>query len=72
MLTLLTFILSLRICVQIWRRQQNSRLQLEFMLALQEYCIFLEAQMGIEPMHNGFADRSVTSSPLRLTNSLRG
>gem|GEM_PF-4373928 len=25
----------------------------------------MEAQMGIEPMHRGFADRSVTTSPLR-------
>lgn len=26
--------------------------------------VFLEAQAGIEPAHNDFADRRVTSSPL--------
>ena len=30
---------------------------------------FLEVQMGIEPMHRGFADRSVTTSPLHPIES---
>ena len=31
---------------------------------------FLEAQVGIEPTHRGFADRRVTTSPLRHVSSL--
>ena len=31
----------------------------------------MEAQRGIEPLHRGFADRSVSTSPLRRVLSLQ-